>query len=162
MMARMAMMNAHSMLFSLVCPCECVLYPIRQPVSTLPSPLHVPVTPHPTDVLLFATVENGVAVVTMPDADVPACAPMPHGDCLVGGLGPCRDWCGCCDYVLHCVALVCVLYSPIIVYYRHMSSPNLREYPIPLTIADCDLMQTVSGPDYVRRPAVECALLSVR
>ena len=35
MMARMAMMNAHSMLFSLVCCCECVLYLIRQPPSTL-------------------------------------------------------------------------------------------------------------------------------
>jgi hypothetical protein len=74
-------------------------------VSTLPSPLHVPVTPHPTDVLLFATVENGVAIVNMADADVPACPPMPHGDCLVVGFGPCCDWSCCCDYVLHVFSL---------------------------------------------------------
>ena len=96
----------------LSCCCERVFYLIRQPASTLPPPLDVPVTPHPTDVLLFATVENGVAVVTMPDADVPACVPMPHGDCFVVGLGPCRDWCGCCDYVLHCVALLPLCCTP--------------------------------------------------
>ena len=49
--------------------------------------------------------------------------------------------------------------TTVYVYYRHVSSPNLREYPMPLATADCDLMQTVSGPDYVRRPAVECALI---
>ena len=33
-------------------------------------------------------VENGVAVVTMSDADIPTRPPMPHSDLLVVGLAP--------------------------------------------------------------------------
>ena len=105
-------MNAHSMLFSLVCPCECVLYPIRQPVSTLPSPLHVLPFPHSPDVLFTSSVENGMAGCIVLDADVPTVATMPHGNLLAVVLAPSGDWSECCDFSFHCVALVRVCCTP--------------------------------------------------
>ena len=57
------------------------------PMST--GPLDILPSPYPTYVLLTSTVENGVAIVTMPDTNVPTESPMPHGDSLVARCSHC-------------------------------------------------------------------------
>ena len=118
MMARMAMISAHSMLFSLVCPCECVLYPIRQPVSS------VVTSPHPTDIAFTSAMANRViAFIGTLDSNIPACAPVPHCDLRVARVRLVADG-DCLDDVFHCVALVVVVYVYYIVILWWMSKPK--------------------------------------
>ena len=140
------MMNAHSMLFSLVCCCECVLYLIRPPPSTLP-PASFNAFGQRLAVILgqcLASAFHRFHVVTVLAEFLVLVGRLPRvppgilntendnrqddrgehgGDDDSGGR--------------HCVTLCVVLYAPIIVSYRRMSTPNLSKSGIFPKVIPC-------------------------
>ena len=139
------MMNAHSMLFSLVCCCECVLYLIRPPPSTLP-PASFNAFGQRLAVILgqcLASTLNRfhvIAVLTEPLVLVGWFPRMPPGilntenDNRQDDRG---EHGGDDDGGRHCVTLCVVLYAPIIVTYRRMSTPNLSKSGIFPKVIPC-------------------------
>ena len=152
-------MSVHSMLFSPLRCCECVLYQVRPSPSTLPHPSFNTFGQCLAVILgqcLASTLHrfHVIAVLTEPLVLVGWFPRMPPGilntenDNRQDDRG---EHGGDDDDVRHCVTLCVVLYAPIIVSYRRMSTPNLSKSGIfpKVVISRCPVRSYVkSGRDF--------------
>ena len=139
-------MSVHSMLFSPLRCCECVLYQVRPSPSTLPHPSFNTFGQCLAVILgqcLASTLHrfHVIAVLTEPLVLVGWFPRMPPGILNTendnrqddrGEHGGDDDGGG-----RHCVTLCVVLYAPIIVTYRRMSTPNLSKSGIFPKVIPC-------------------------